>query len=618
MCGIVGIIKKEVENSVSENRLRESASALLHRGPDKDGFFVYKNIGFGHKRLKIIDLESGQQPMIDKSSGNTIVFNGEIYNYIELKETLVKKGHVFVTNSDTEVILKGYLEWGEDVANYLNGMWAFAIYDMDSKKVFMSRDRIGEKPLFYFESEEEFIFASEIKAILKVTRGIDINLDFLQAYFVNLNVPAPYTFYKDIYQLMPGHNLVITEGKKTFKKYWELPNVGDHELRRNEKEVLSQFEELFQDSVRIRMRADVPFGAFLSGGLDSSLIVSVMNKFSENSIHTFTMGFNDKSYDERDLARLVAEKFNTQHTEKIIDINTVEDPIALILKYFDQPFGDSSAIPTYFVSKAAKEHITMVLTGDGGDEVLSGYKTYKKLELLNRVNKFPNIINDMTKKGIHVLSNLTNSSLLKTIHSFAKNIGEDYNVVNLNNRISTLDYHNVSEFIKDNYKESNQFSIRDYYNDIIKETKASDPFYKQVRLNFYNDLPNDYLVKVDRMSMANSLETRTPFLDYRLIELLASTDKSIKFKDNTLKSVLRNSSLGKRLPEKVLKGRKSGFSIPLKNFNKQYIEKENLLTSIKQISQKLSADNKHSKADENLIWASLVLNGFLKKNDGYE
>ena len=490
-------------------------------------------------------------------------------------------------------------------------MWAFAILNKDKEQLFVSRDRIGEKPLFYYQNSEVFIFASEIKAIVDYIGEPEINIDFFQAYLINLNVPAPYTFYKDIYQLEPAHNMVYKDASINISRYWDLPNVSSSELLRDKSEVLSSFEEIFEDSVRIRMRSDVAFGAFLSGGLDSSLIVSVMNKFSEKDVHTFTMGFTDKKFDETDLARLVATKFKTAHIESRIDLKEIKDPVSTVLKYFDQPFGDSSAIPTYYVSKEARKHITMVLSGDGGDEVLSGYKTYKKIKLLEAINKSPKLLTRLMKSSISLLNSGVGGNGMKQLYLLMNNAHKDFSEVNLHNRISKLNLEQIHEFVQDNYKESNQFSIIDYYNNIINSSKNKDPFYQQMRLNFYNDLPNDYLVKVDRMSMANSLETRAPFLDHRLIELMAITDKSIKLENLKLKSVLRNSKIGKNLPSEVLKGSKSGFSIPLKDFNSSYIKDMPFADKYTELLRGLRTQQKKSKVDENLAWALIVFSNFI-------
>lgn len=611
MCGIVGIIKKNREDFVSVDRLKKSTRTLIHRGPDNEGYYTYKNYGLGHRRLKIIDLNSGFQPMKDINNGNVIIFNGEIYNYIEVRENLSKKGFEFHTESDTEVILKAYSFWGENCVNYFNGMWAFAILNQKKDQVFISRDRVGEKSLFYYQDSNELIFASEIKAITDYIEDPQINIDFFQAYLINLNVPAPYTFYKDIYQLEPAHNMIYENGCVKISNYWELPNVDCNDLIKDKGKVLSSFEEIFEDSVRIRMRSDVASGAFLSGGLDSSLIVSVMNKFSQKNVHTFTMGFSDEKFDETDLARLVANKFQTTHIESKVNLSKIQNPVKTILKYFDQPFGDSSAIPTYYVSKEARKHVTMVLTGDGGDEVLSGYKTYKKIELLNTINKSPKFLTKFMKNTLSLLNNSIGGNSINQLYSLLNNTHKGFSDINLNNRISPLNYNQIHEFVQDNYKESNQFSIIDYYNGIINSSINKDSFYQQMRLNFYNDLPNDYLVKVDRMSMANSLETRTPFLDYRLIELLSVTDKKIKLENYKLKSIIKNSNIGKELPAQILKGKKSGFSIPLKGFNSTYTNENSFSTNLNSLYNEIRKENKQSKVDENLAWALIVFSDFM-------
>lgn len=612
MCGIVGVIKKDRISNINKQKLIKSTNRLSHRGPDESGFFIEKNFGLGHRRLKIIDLTSGQQPMLDDKSKNIIVFNGEIYNYIELRKILQKNGYDFKTSSDTEVILKSYDYWGEKCVDYFNGMWSFVICNVEKNTAFASRDRIGEKPFYYYQDDENFVFSSEIKGLLNYVKNIEIDFSFIQAYFINLNIPAPYTFYKDIFQLKPGHNLILKNKKLNIYKYWELPNVDEKDIIRDETYVLNSFEEIFLNSVKIRMRSDVNFGAFLSGGLDSSLIVSVMQRFSSKKIYSYTMGFDDPKYDERYLANLVAEKFRTIHTEDIIYQNELDNPIDLIFNYFDQPFGDSSAIPTFFVSQKAKKHTSMVLTGDGGDEVLSGYKTFKKIKLIEFFNKSPKLLNNFIKDFFSKLNNNFNSSLLKELYLFTNNLNSNFSKINLNNRINSSHLKYLNEFINDSYSEHNQFSIIDFYNDIINSSKIDDPFYQQMRLNFYNDLPNDYLVKVDRMSMANSLETRAPFLDYRLIELMAQVHKNIKLKNLQSKSILRNSSIGKNLPTEVLNAKKSGFSLPLQNFNLNYFKKNNFTDSYNNLFTQLNKMENHAKQDQSLIFSSLSLISFIQ------
>ena len=334
MCGICGIVHLDRERTVDRLRLEKMTDAIMHRGPDGSGYFLDDSVGLGHRRLSIIDLNTGDQPMYSVDRDIVLVFNGEIYNYVELTEELKKLGHRFRTNSDTEVIINAYKQWGVDCQTRFNGMWSFAIWDCNTKSLFLSRDRIGEKPLYFAIQDDTLLFASEIKSLLAYGIRAEPNLEFLELYLYLGFVPSPYTFYKGIRQLNPGTCLILKDKQITEPKYWDLPEINEKDLVTDKTVVQEQFKKLFMDSVRLRMRSDVPFGAFLSGGLDSTSIVSIMSDISNYPVETFTIGFNEKSYDERTLAKEVAEMYQTNHHETVVEPKSFEYSLDLVFKAF--------------------------------------------------------------------------------------------------------------------------------------------------------------------------------------------------------------------------------------------------------------------------------------------
>ena len=389
MCGIAGIVHFESDRGVEPETLRRMTRVLAHRGPDGEGLYVAGNVGLGHRRLAIIDLSTGNQPMLSKDQSLALVFNGEIYNYLELKEELKCLGHRFSTTSDTEVILCAYEEWGFECQKKFNGMWAFALWDARQKHLFLSRDRIGEKPLHFTLCDNSFLFGSEIKSLLAYGTKFDPAMHLLHVYLSFGWVPAPHTFYKGISKLLPGHFLVVKNGETKEHVYWELPAVPEEHMRKDAARIYEEFENQFADSVKIRMRSDVPFGAFLSGGLDSSSVVAAMTEQGRLPVETFTIGFAERSFDERKLAKQVADKLHTRHYEQLAEPETFDEALKKIAFHFDEPFGDASAMPVGLVSRLARQRVTMALTGDGGDEVLSGYTSYVAERFAERYRMVP-------------------------------------------------------------------------------------------------------------------------------------------------------------------------------------------------------------------------------------
>ena len=389
MCGIAGFLNFESGKMPDKSVIKSMTDAISYRGPDGFGYYINETLALGHRRLSIIDLSTGNQPMFSDDGTIVLVFNGEIYNYIELREELIKLGYHFKTTSDTEVIITAYQHWGTDCQTKFNGMWSFALWDDNKKQLLLSRDRIGEKPMHYAVYENSIIFGSEIKSILAYGVPKTPNLELTEIYLSLSFIPAPYTFYKNIHKLKAGHYLIISGNTVHEKKYWDLPEIDEHKMLTDTQEIYQNFENLFTDSLKIRMRSDAPYGAFLSGGLDSSSIVALMSENSSYPVQTFTIGFKQKDFDERELAKLVADKFGTNHHEYLVEPSSFDEALLKIIHHYDEPFGDSSAIPTGHVSKFAASKVKMVLTGDGGDELLSGYTTYQGEKFSEQFQKLP-------------------------------------------------------------------------------------------------------------------------------------------------------------------------------------------------------------------------------------
>ncbi len=618
MCGITGIFHFESDRLVDDNKLKEMTDIINYRGPDGDGFFIDKNIGLGHRRLSIIDLATGHQPMYSGDGNVVVVLNGEIYNYIELREELILLGHVFKTASDTEVVINAYLEWGVECQNKFNGMWAFALWDQRKQQLLLSRDRVGEKPLHYAVWDNSLVFGSEIKSLLKFGIPKEPQLEFLEIYTVFKYIPAPFSFYKHIKKLMPGHYIIANCNGYKEHKYWDLPLIDESNMNKNVTRVNETFASLFEDSIKIRMRCDVPFGAFLSGGLDSASIVALMSDYSKFPINTFTIGYDENEFDESALAELVAIKFKTNHHLGIVKSENFDEVLQRVVHHYDEPFGDSSAIPTGYVSKFAAQKVKMVLTGDGGDEVLSGYSSYQGIKFAQKYQSLPVTMQKFLPQILNLSSKVVSGKYrykINRINHLLSTSSKDFNSRLLDKQakpgISIL-----KSLIDPTIK---TWKVEDYFSDVMKKCPYKDDFYKQMYLNFKYDLPEDMLVKVDRMSMAYSLETRVPFLDHRLIEYMVGVDKSVKMNGWERKSVLRN-TIAKKLPKELLSASKKGFRVPVREWFKNEEIQNRLLSFGKSNSvfndnvvRRLLKDNSESRNDNgNLLWSLLVLSENLK------
>jgi asparagine synthase (glutamine-hydrolysing) len=543
------------------------SDALVHRGPDGQGLHTTNNIALAHQRLAIIDLSSGDQPMFNEDRSVAIVFNGEIYNYLELREELKSFGHRFITQSDTEVLIRAYEEWGTELHTKLNGMWAFAIWDERKNQLLVSRDRIGEKPLYYAQHDGTFLFASELKSILAYGFPREANLEVLEIYLALGYVPAPFSFVKNIHKLPPGHYAIVKDGRIRMQQYWNLPALDEENMLTSRKEVFEQFQSLFYDSIRLRMRSDVSYGAFLSGGLDSSSVVAVMSEIGGQPVETFTIGFDEKDFDERALAREVASQFKTKHHEYTVTPDSFDESLERTLHHFDEPFGDSSAIPTGYVSKYASERVKMVLTGDGGDEALSGYNAYQSEKFATQYQRLPRVLRGIPIRCLGLASMLggrAHKQKLARVGKVLRTSNLDFNE-RLLAKAAWAEVDLVRHLLRP--LSGRVIRVDEYLNDFMNGCAYRDNFYRMMYYHIKLTLPEDMLTKVDRMSMAYSLEARVPFLDHRLIEFMAHAHKDIKMRGYERKSVLR-CTVGRSLPRSILKAPKKGFVVPMREWFK--------------------------------------------------
>jgi asparagine synthase (glutamine-hydrolysing) len=554
MCGIAGVLEFETRRLPSTEGLRRMATALRHRGPDEEGFYRCGPVGFAHRRLSIIDLVSGQQPMESPDGQVCLVFNGEIYNYPELKKDLEQRGYLFRTKSDTEVLLALYLETGLEAFPKLNGMFACAFWDRRSNRLVLARDRLGKKPLFYYRDAHRFLFGSEIKALLaygEIERRVDPVA--LHEYLTHSYIAGEATIIDGVRRLPPAHMLVVQNGTSISRSYWELA-LQPAAKPPDQGQVVERVEGLLAEAVSRRLMSDVPLGAFLSGGLDSSAVVAFMARLSDRPVKTFTVGFEEGDYSELEDARIVAKHLGTDHHEIIVKPRAV-DVLADLVWHFDEPFGDSSALPTYYVCRAARQHVTVALSGDGGDEVFAGYTHYQELEQYRWMGQIPTWVRRALLKPLTGALPFTwpGWNYLYTMGTL-KNQGVPSGLglyPYIRERLYTPEF-------KSQMRGCDPFELTER---LLSQGQHLDPVSRYQYLDMLQYLPADILTKVDRMSMANSLEVRSPLLDYALVEYVNTLPVSFKLRGGISKYILRK-VCGRLLPPSVLAKRKQGFAIP--------------------------------------------------------
>jgi len=562
MCGIAGFVSKDEHRDEAEARvvLDRMCRVIAHRGPDDQGMLVNDRVALGMRRLSIIDVAGGQQPISGCGAAITIVFNGEIYNYRDLQRELESRGHQFKTHSDTETIVHAYEEFGASCVEHLRGMFAFSIWDARSRKLFIARDRVGKKPLYYSTTPDgTLIFGSELKSLREHSgfRG-DICIEALDAYLTFGYVPDPLTIFRGVHKLPPGHHLTWKDGRVQVEQYWDFPYQHPQDNpARTEDDCIEELRALLDESVRIRLEAEVPLGAFLSGGVDSSSVVGLMARHATQPVKTFSIGFHEDSYSELKYARIAAQKFGTDHHEFIVTPAICEIVDELVW-HFDEPFADSSAIPTYMVSKLARQHVTVALSGDGGDELFGGYTRYALDRKRSGFANLPRVVRQGVMQplgrnlphgawGRNYLHNVALDPLDRYI--------EDISVFTRLNK--PLLY--TAAFRQQLGKTEAASRFRAY----AARSRAKDPLDPLLYLDSKTYLPGDILTKVDRMSMAVSLEARVPLLDHKLIEFVCTRiPASMKMKGLQTKHIFKR-AMRDLVPTEILDRPKQGFGIPI-------------------------------------------------------
>jgi asparagine synthase (glutamine-hydrolysing) len=561
MCGIAGFISKEKDAPVIEREitLDKMCKIITHRGPDEQGTAVEGRAALGMRRLSIIDIKSGQQPIYTEDGTKFIVFNGEIYNFRELKKELIERGHRFKTNSDTETILHAYEEYGADCLKHLRGMFAFAIWDKTDESLFIARDRVGKKPLFYALTEKEnFVFGSELKVLLEhgeISKEIDHSA--LDAYLTFGYVPEEFCIFKSVAKLEPGSFLIFKDGAVTTQKYWDF-NYSPITKVKTEAEYVEELREKIKEAVRVRLISEVPLGAFLSGGVDSSAIVAMMSQILAEPVKTFSIGFREDSFNELKYARIAAKHYNTEHHEFIVTPDLVET-IDELVWHFDEPFADPSALPTFMVSKMARDFVTVVLSGDGGDELFAGYTRY---------------VTDKKRSGLGKLPRSFRRNLLRPLVEALPHGARGRNYL-YNTSLDAIDRYidSISHFgsLKKNalYEASFRQNLNgdfgkaaDAFREIANGVSSENQLDKLLYLDSKTYLPSDILTKVDRMTMAASLEARVPLLDHELIEYVQKIPAELKLKGVSTKYIFKKALEG-IVPHEILYREKQGFGVPI-------------------------------------------------------
>jgi len=631
MCGITGIVDLRAERRIDEALLRTMNDSLDHRGPDGSGFHFEPGVGLGHRRLSIIDLEGGRQPLYNEDGSVVVTFNGEIFNFAEIERELVARGHTFRTRCDTEVIVHAWEEWREKCLDRFNGMFAFAIWDQRTKTLFLARDRLGVKPVYYAYVDGLLIFGSELKALManpSVPRRLDSTA--VEEYFTFGYVPDPKTIYRDVHKLEPGCYLVLNRGAQSVSqvRYWDVPLYGERVRDGGPAEWQAELVERLREAVRKRLVADVPLGAFLSGGIDSSAVVAMMRDLDPNGhILTCSIGFHEPRYDESEYADLVAKAKRTDHRVETV---TVSDYGLLdkLVDVYDEPYADSSAIPTYRVCELARRHVTVALSGDGGDENFIGYRRYRllageeavrgRLPLSLRRSVFgplgrwyPKL--DWAPRVLRAKS---------TFQALARDrLGGYLHAVSL-----CTDDLRVKLFSSDFRRDLHGYHAGEVFERHVAGKSFNDAMAVAQYLDFKTYLPGDILTKVDRASMAHSLEVRTPFLDYEFVEWAAGLPSSVKLRGGTGKHILKE-ALRPSLPPEVLDRRKMGFAVPVDMWFRGALS-ERIREAVNgprlaasglfdtRMLARLADEHQSGRRDHTAaLWSLLMFDGFLRNHE---
>jgi len=559
MCGICGVFFYDQARQVDARMLEAMTTAMATRGPDGEGFFIDHGCGLGHRRLSIIDVAGGAQPMVVGDSGErcTIVFNGEIYNYRDLTNELKGKGHRFSTNSDTEAILHAYREWGTDCVAKLQGMFGFALWDERRRSVFIARDRLGIKPLYYHCGDGFLVFASEVKSILATGLvASQVEMRALDAYFSIGYVPAPLTMFAGILKLQPGHWISVDKnGTGAEREYWDLkfPSPPEIDIKR----ACRNLEQLLEKVVASHLMSEVPLGVFLSGGLDSSAITALASVVSPNRIRTFSVGYeDDAASNELPYARKIADAFETEHHEFVTSNSDFFSTIPLMVAKMEEPVVETAAIPLFHISRLAKPHATVLLSGEGSDEIFAGYGIYQKMLRFGENARLPFLLNLVPQNWVR------RERILKYLYWMGTSLEGRYRGVSADLTPSIKDRFYQNDFI-------HFVKEHDYLTEIFQghfaKVKSADTLSKLLYVDMKTWLVDDLLTKADKMTMATSVELRVPFLDHKVVELAATISSSLKIHDQTGKYVLKKTMEG-MIPDEIIHRKKMGFPVPTKRW----------------------------------------------------
>jgi asparagine synthase (glutamine-hydrolysing) len=573
VCGICGWIEYHEMLSVTCPILRRMNATLVHRGPDDTGSVLLTHAALAMSRLSIIDLTTGHQPIANADKTCWIVYNGEIYNFLTLRRALEARGHHFHTRSDTEVVLRAYEVWGTDCVHYMRGMFAFAIYDnrqpsadnraersaLSSGRLFLGRDRLGKKPLYYYHDTERCIFASEIKALLAHPAvPCRVNREVIPLYLAYGYVPAPYTMFESIYELPPGHILTVRDGHVTVCEYWDVTYANAPGVHPSEAAISERLRELLEDAVRCRLISDVPLGAFLSGGIDSTAIVAYMARLMGQPIKTFAIGFADEpSFNELEYARVAARAYGTEHHEFVVKPDAIM-MLPQLVWHYDQPFADSSAIATYLVSQLSRAHVTVALSGDGGDELFAGYDRFAAARLAEAYCSLPLLVHTVLTS---LFRTLPESTRYNGFVRRARRFVEHASLPLAQRYLGWVGiFHDgfTHTFLADTVT----VDIKGHFAACFGRVRELDLLSQLLYVNTKTYLPGDLLVKVDRMSMANSLEVRCPFLDQELVEFAARIPGHLKLRGLRTKYIVKK-ALQDLIPPEILARKKHGFGVPI-------------------------------------------------------
>jgi asparagine synthase (glutamine-hydrolysing) len=565
MCGISGLVYTDPERPVEHAVLERMNAAIRHRGPDSDGFYFRPGVGLAMRRLAIVDLQTGDQPLSNEDGSVWIVFNGEIYNYPQLRPELEKRGHVFRTHSDTEAIVHLYEEHGVECVRHLRGMFAFAIWDEKRRRLFIARDRVGKKPLYYAEHDGALLFGSELKCLLQYP-GFprEADLAAIHHYLTLQYVPDPLSALRHARKLPPAHRLIWEAGRTTIERYWELSY--EPKWTTPEPELREQVRAKITEAVRIRLMSDVPLGAHLSGGIDSAVIVGLMAGMSARPVKTFSIGFQEAAFNELGHARTVAEKFGTEHHEFVVEPAALE-VLPQLVEHFDEPFADAAAIPTWYLAQMTRAHVTVALNGDGGDEAFGGYQRYYADPLADLYRLLPQALRhgviDRLLRALPVQSGKpVESSIATALRHLtrAADLPVGASIVRWGSFFTEAE---KRALYADEMQRSLQASASHaLLEESFRTALARSRLDRTLSTDLQNYLPGALLPKVDRMTMAHSLEARSPFLDHEVLELAARLPTSLKVRGTTTKRILRE-LFAELLPPKITRRGKMGFSVPL-------------------------------------------------------